>query len=476
MITIPASRVRRCCAALLTGSLVLTASACGGDGADGPDDTTPTAAAAETGTDFSLSYDVPERWDADSVTAVLESSMIGGGVNGRSVVADGALFVGEGLNQVKRATEEGTELLDVTPLKSSSVEQQDFRMEGFRRNDTDFVALWRQGVPESNDSRRLGDENDADREVFLTVLDSSGEIRFDGALDGATEPGYVAGGLAKAPGETSRQLLAYDPLTGESVSGDGGDGEDPWSNEPGPPVTTVAGYDTRGNEVTTVTSRLPTSDARLSRGEFNDYDHHANGWSSRDVLDAGDKDTVHFAGVAGDYAFFRLKRERPPFGTEVDEDLPDKFVVHIPDGTVAYSGNEDCLDNRTTRLEPDVGDSTRRAAFTSADQSVIVRGRLMFDADRSLLTCEEVRGDFAPYVVLDDGTVYGYGEQGSGDGAQQVAASMQVGDEEALMEQGSLPIHVDADGRGWFADAVNHSNGTDTVVAVVEPAEGGSRS
>ncbi|MGO1992103.1 MAG: hypothetical protein ACTH2Y_09795 [Corynebacterium sp.] len=133
MTTIPASRVRRCCAALLTGSLVLTASACGGDGADGPDDTTPTAAAAETGTDFSLSYDVPERWDADSVTAVLESSMIGGGVESSGAVVGDALYVGEGLNQVKRSTEEDTELLDVTPLKQSSAGQQDYRIDSFSR-------------------------------------------------------------------------------------------------------------------------------------------------------------------------------------------------------------------------------------------------------------------------------------------------------------------------------------------------------
>ncbi|MGP9760453.1 hypothetical protein [Corynebacterium sp. AOP12-C2-36] len=449
MTTIPASRVRRCCAALLTGSLVLTASACGGDGADGPDDTTPTAAAAETGTDFSLSYDVPERWDADSVTAVLESSMIGGGVESSGAVVGDALYVGEGLNQVKRSTEEDTELLDVTPLKQSSAGQQDYRIDSFSRQGADYVALWRKGVAESNDSRRLGDETSADAQVFLSVWDEEGSSVYDDVLDGVNQIGEVHAGLIHDSSDV------YDPLTGDTMSdGDAGNDADDGPSEE------VVGYGATAS-APLVEYRTPGQDDLSKLLNHADLDYGTDEWKTSELLTLPERGRFSFETVIGDYAVFAVQDEL--FSVE------GLTAVDISSGEVAARTDDSC--STSVYFDDD------QPVLSSPDGSTVVYGEYMVDADEGIFSCQKSRrGGFEPRIVLDDGTVYGYGEQGSGDGAQQVAASMQVGDEEALMEQGSLPIHVDADGRGWFADAVNHSNGTDTVVAVVEPAEGGSRS
>lgn len=437
MTTIPASRARRCCAALLTGSLVLTASACGGDSGPGP-----TAAVAETSTDFSLSYDVPERWDADSVTAVLESSMIGGGVGSSGAVVGDALYVGEGLNQIKRSTEEDTELLDVTPLKQSSAGQQDYRIDSFSRQGSDYVALWRKGVAESNDSRRLGDETSADAQVFLSVWDEEGSTVFDGPLDGVDAIARIHAGLIEYRGDT------LDPLNGEPVRGSSEDEDTP----------TVVGYGATASEPLRTTPVPSKNEISARMGMTQDH-YGTDSWSQDDLVANPDEDKVDFKILMGDYAVFTVSS---------DGSSTESVAVDISDGDIVARTDGDC----SASFVPD--DDKR--LVVSADGNTAAYAQFLVDADSSILSCQHSRrGDFEPRVVLDDGTVYGYGEQGSGDGTQQVAASMQVGDDEALMEQGSLPIHVDADGRGWFADAVNHRNGTDTVVAVVEPAEGGSR-
>lgn len=49
---------------------------------------------------------------------------------------------------------------------------------------------------------------------------------------------------------------------------------------------------------------------------------------------------------------------------------------------------------------------------------------------------------------------------------------MKIGDDEALVEDGRLPFHVDGDGRGWFATSVDTDEGTETYVVVADPADG----
>ena len=97
----------------------------------------------------------------------------------------------------------------------------------------------------------------------------------------------------------------------------------------------------------------------------------------------------------------------------------------------------------------------------------------MIDGSEGNFTCDkDRRGGFEPRLVLDDGTVYGYGSRGSGDDEDQVAASMKIGDDETLMEDGLLPFHVDGDGRGWFATSVDTDEGTETYVVVADPTDG----
>jgi hypothetical protein len=52
------------------------------------------------------------------------------------------------LNSVKRSADgEPVKILQATPLKDTSVEQKDYRLEEFTRDNTDYVALWRKGLP-----------------------------------------------------------------------------------------------------------------------------------------------------------------------------------------------------------------------------------------------------------------------------------------------------------------------------------------
>jgi hypothetical protein len=48
---------------------------------------------------------------------------------------------------------------------------------------------------------------------------------------------------------------------------------------------------------------------------------------------------------------------------------------------------------------------------------------------------------------------------------------MKTGDEEALKEDGYLPLYVDEDGRGRFSDTVSTDRGTENVVFVLKPTE-----
>lgn len=467
-------------AAVLAGSLLFTAAACdSGDNGDNDSGersaggSSPEQQDSSPAPDFTLSYDIPERWDPDSVAMVLESSMIGGGVNASGVVAGEALFVGENLNQVKRSTAEGSEVLDITPLKSSSVQQEDFRMEGFTRDESDYVALWRRGVPESNDSRRLGDENEADDAVFLTVLDDTGAVEFDGALAGAAAPGHITGGVAQTPNRSTGGPLTFDPLTGENLN-KGNSEQDDVDQRTSGPVSTVVGYDTHGKALTMVSTPTATSSSKYSIESAAVNHFQTDDWSTEDLLNLEKNDWVELQGIAGDYAFFWLAHNANMW--DEDKGREREFAIHIPDGEIVYSGEDKCFNHSENPVAPDTHDSDEKTAALSPDGSKVVRKGFMFDGDGPSMACDTIRGNFEPRIVLDDGTVYGYGERGSGDDATQVAASMKIGDEEALMEQGTLPIHVDDQGRGWFADSVNHSRGTDTVVAVVEPAEGGSRS
>lgn len=441
------SRSRGTLAAFLAGALVFTVTACSDNNSDDDDSAAGSSHEQQENhpaPDFSLSYDIPERWDPESVALVLESSMIGGGVDSSGAVVGDALYVGEGLNQVKRSTGDGTTLLDVTPLKQNAA-QQDYRIDSFSREGTDYVALWRKGVPESNDSRRLGDETSSDAEVFLAVWDADGSSVFDGPLDGVDEIARIHAGLVEYRGDT------LDPLTGELVhDSDNGDGDSP----------TVVGYGASASEPLMKTL-VPSTDDIGSMMGMNDSLYETDSWTQDDLLNSADSGRAEFNTLIGDYAVFSIS-EGPSSPAET-------VAVDISDGDIVARTEDDCSAGF-------IADDDKRLSV-STDGSTVSYAQYLIDADNGILSCQQSRrGDFTPRIALDDGTVYGYGEQGSGDNATQVAASMQVGDEEALMEQGRLPLHVDDQGRGWFADSVNHNNGTDTVVAVVEPAEGGSQS
>lgn len=440
-------------AAVLAGSLLFTAAACdSGERSAGV--SSPEQQDSSPAPDFTLSYDIPERWDPDSVAMVLESSMIGGGVNASGAVVADALYVGEGLNQVKRSTADGTELLDVEPLKQNAA-QQDYRIDTFTRQGTDYVALWRKGVPESNDSRRLGDETSSDARVFLSVWDADGSPVFDGPLEGVDEIARIHAGLVEYRGDT------LDPLTGEPVD-DGDQGDDDGDSP------TVVGYGSDASEPLTKTL-VPTSDEIGSMMGLKDSRYGTDTWTQDDLPGSGGSGRAEFDTLIGDYAVFSVTGGKPANESTGSGSTRETVAVDISDGTVVARTEDDCSAGF-------VSDDDKRLAV-SPDGRVVTYAQYLIDAGNGILSCQQSRrGNFEPRIVLDDGTVYGYGERGSGDDATQVAASMKIGDEEALMEQGTLPIHVDDQGRGWFADSVNHSRGTDTVVAVVEPAKGGSRS
>lgn len=449
-----AFRPRSAAALVMITSCTFAVTACGiDDGKDGSAASASSPASGDRWNDATMSYPVPERWDADSVATVLESSMIGAGVDGGpGVVADGALFVGAELNSVKRSADgEAVNILKAMPLKDTSVEQQDYRLEMFTRDSTEYVALWRKGVPESNDERRLGDENSSDTRVFLSVWDAEGTPVFDGPLDGATEPGGVVAGLAIAPGDyRDSGNSVFDPLTGLPVDDE------------------TAGYDTTGHSVSNFSTKLGADDIRITRGGFYDHDYGNDAWRARDLVDAGERDSVTYRGIIGDYAFFEGDGRGNGFaGSSARE---NSFIVSIPHGEISHRSEDTCT-QPILNNGPTGADNVPARSLISPDGTKVVQKEYMFDATADVFTCDEIRGGFEPLVVLDDGTVYGYGEQGSGDSATRVAASMKIGDEEALKEDGCLPFHVDVEGRGWFADSVSTDQGTENVVFVLNPSK-----
>lgn len=442
------SRSRGTLAAFLAGALVFTVTACSDNNADDDDSAAGSSHEQQEkhpAPDFSLSYDIPERWDPESVALVLESSMIGGGINGRGgAVAGDSLFVGNGLNEVKRSSPSGTELIDVTPLKQESAAQEDFHLETFSREGSDYVALWRKGVAESNDERRLGDESSTDSQIYFSVWDAEGNTVYDGALDGVDQIEHVHAGLITHRGD------AIDPLTAAPVEGDAVDGT----------THTVVGYGASA-AAPLVKKETPKDDDLSRLLNASDVDYGTDDWNASDVLTLPERGRFSFETIMGDYAIFSVQDEL--FSVE------EMAAIDIEDGEIVSRTEDQC--STSTYFDDD------NPVLTSANGTKTAYGEYMVDADNAIFSCQKNRrGGFAPYIVLDDGTVYGYGEQSSGDSSREVAASMKIGDDEALSEQGRLPIHVDDQGRGWFADSVNHNNGTDTVVAVVEPAEGGSRS
>lgn len=411
-------------APFVTSAVALTIASCSSDDDSPTEDGTTSTISSTTAhaDDIEISYDVPEQWDKKSVSEIVESTMIGGGLDGGGgAVSDGVLFVGKELNQVQRSTQDGKQALDVTPLKDETVAQDGYLLESFSRAGEEYVALWRQGVPESHDDRRLGDESSSDTDVYLAVWDGAGEKVFDDPLPTVGSIGSIHSGLIYDNGDL------IDPLNGDTVFthtgrafGENDDDRNLFLSKPG-------------------------------------HGHGTDSWNSVEVIQPSNKQVVYLETIMGNYAVFSVVAE----GHSLDE----MIAIDIETGEIAARGDDRCSFGNN--------DNLRQPVQSSSDGKKVVSGEYMIDGSEGTFTCDkDRRGGFEPRLVLDDGTVYGYGFRGSGDDEDQVAASMKIGDDEALVEDGLLPFHVDGDGRGWFATSVDTDEGTETYVVVADPTDG----
>ena len=443
-------------APIVTSAVALTIASCSSDDASPTEDGTTSTISSTTAhaDDIEISYDVPERWDKKSVSEILESTMIGGGLDGGGgAVADGALFVGKELNQVQRSTQDGKQALDVTPLKDETVAQDGHLLESFSRAGEEYVALWRQGVPESNDDRRLGDESSSDSDVYLAVWDGAGEKVFDDPLPTVGSIGSIHSGLICDNGDL------IDPLNGDTVFTDTGRafGENDDEDDEDDEDDAIVGYGSDSPDPLLRMKAPRNDDDRNLFLSKPDYEHGTDSWNSVEVTQPSNKQVVYLETIMGNYAVFSVVAE----GYSLDE----MIAIDIETGEIAARGDDRCSFGNNENL--------RQPVQSSSDGKKVVSGEYMIDGSEGTFTCDkDRRGRFEPRLVLDDGTVYGYGSRGSGDDEDQVAASMKIGDDEALMEDGLLPFHVDGDGRGWFATSVDTDEGTETYVVVADPTDG----